>query len=198
MAKRDNKAAPRASGSEVPLVLDPATSAVEESTNAESTVETVEEAEQPTGATEPTAEQPSAVEESSDAESTVQPGAETEPSRDVVDADGELVCPGCQALDGRRPCSVECWVKAGYKAENYHAEWAEEDRAPPVTPGFARCRVISPLRCNGKDYAEGHEGEFPEDIAASCAARLTFTSGAAVPARIRQPSSTLTSPKARP
>src|SRR5258707_5435438 len=51
--------------------------------------------------------------------------------------------------------------------------------APPTAPGMPR-KKASPA------------------IAASCAARLTFTSGAAVPARIRQPSSTLTSPKPRP
>src|SRR5499427_7698064 len=51
--------------------------------------------------------------------------------------------------------------------------------APPTAPGMPR-KKASPA------------------IAASCAVRLTFTSGAAVPARIRQPSSTLTSPKPRP
>src|SRR5262249_44230270 len=51
--------------------------------------------------------------------------------------------------------------------------------APPTAPGMPR-KKASPA------------------IVASCAARLTFTSGAAVPARIRQSSSTLTSPKPRP
>src|SRR6476659_7263718 len=51
--------------------------------------------------------------------------------------------------------------------------------APPTAPGMPR-KKARPA------------------IAASCAARLTLTSGAAVPARMRQPSSTLTSPKPRP
>src|SRR6516164_9965688 len=51
--------------------------------------------------------------------------------------------------------------------------------APPTAPGMPR-KKASPA------------------IAASCAPRLTFTSGAAVPARIREPSSTFTSPKPRP
>jgi len=34
-------------------------------------------------------------------------------------------CPDCAALGGERPCSVECWVKAGYKAENFERQWSE-------------------------------------------------------------------------
>ncbi len=51
--------------------------------------------------------------------------------------------------------------------------------APPIAPGMPR-RNASPA------------------MAASCAARATFTSGTAVPARTRSPGSTLTSPKPRP
>ena len=51
--------------------------------------------------------------------------------------------------------------------------------APPIAPGMPR-KKASPV------------------IAASWAARLTFTSGTAVPARMRVPSSTFTSPKPRP
>src|SRR5262245_58174010 len=51
--------------------------------------------------------------------------------------------------------------------------------APPIAPGMPR-KKASPA------------------IAASCAARLTLTSGTAVPARMRSPGSTFTSPKPRP
>jgi hypothetical protein len=38
------------------------------------------------------------------------------------EADGDDVpCAACVALHGARPCSVECYVKAGYKAEDFDA-----------------------------------------------------------------------------
>jgi len=36
-----------------------------------------------------------------------------------TDGEIELQCPACIALNGERPCSVECYVAAGYLAENF-------------------------------------------------------------------------------
>lgn len=48
---------------------------------------------------------------------------------EVSDAD-DVPCAACVALNGIRPCSVECYVKAGYQAENFAAFCA--DRLTPT------------------------------------------------------------------
>jgi hypothetical protein len=40
--------------------------------------------------------------------------------RAVQEAD-DVPCAACMALHGARPCSVECYVKAGYKADDFDA-----------------------------------------------------------------------------
>ncbi len=100
-------------------------------------------------------------------------------------------CAKCVAL-GYRPCSVECYVDAGYKAENYdgfiveleaaHAKYLAEHpteaspatiAAPRLAPraGHTLCKVVGTTVYGGtpaKNHHEGEVGHFSDvDIAAA-------------------------------
>lgn len=47
----------------------------------------------------------------------------------VDDTPPVVACAACAALNGERPCSVECYVAAGYKAEGYAERFGG---APPA------------------------------------------------------------------
>jgi hypothetical protein len=58
-------------------------------------------------------------------------------AQDVDDAP----CAACVALHGARPCSVECYVKAGYKAEDYDALIARLEAELVATEAAAKAEA---------------------------------------------------------
>jgi hypothetical protein len=70
-------------------------------------------------------------------------------------------CPACRALNGERPCSIECYVAAGYLAENFEKNFGRRGITLPAD-GVTRTvdlsgdepRLVDPTR-NGKPLPDG-------------------------------------------
>lgn len=84
--------------------------------------------------------------------------------RDIV-----LRCPDCSLS---RPCSVEHWVAAGYKAEDYETAFPPEPPKPAaIRPGHKLCKVVGTQVYGGyplKNHGDGSFAQFtPADIASA-------------------------------
>jgi hypothetical protein len=67
-------------------------------------------------------------------------------------------CPACMALNGERPCSIECYVAAGYDASNYEKHFGVPAAAALVVPeGMVRCRAITTCLVRGMPEFAGAE-----------------------------------------
>ncbi len=90
-------------------------------------------------------------------------GADAASGDDDSDSD-KPECPACVALNGERPCSLECFVAAGYPAEQYEAQFgappvAEEEAPKPfqAPDGKVHCRAITTCLVRGMPEFAGAE-----------------------------------------
>lgn len=83
-------------------------------------------------------------------------------------------CAACAALNGSRPCSVECYVKAGYKAENYESfianiEQAQKDRDAERAKAQEEAAIMAELE---REQAEKDQAAKDQELETAIAAAV--------------------------
>jgi hypothetical protein len=92
-------------------------------------------------------------------------GADAASGDDGSDHDDDKPeCPACLALNGERPCSLACFVAAGYPAEQHETQFgapaiAEEEAEKPfkAPAGKVHCKAITTCLVRGMPEFAGAE-----------------------------------------